>query len=65
MSGSLQKAIDVINLINNTAPSIASLILTIRHNDGTEETVDLLNAADSQYIKNLKQIEERKQKEQA
>ncbi len=64
MGDGLKKAIDIINLLNTAAPGIASLILSIRHNDGTEETVDLLSEADSQYLKNLKEIADRKAKEE-
>ena len=53
----------IIELCNDAAPGIAQLILTIRHNDGTESTVDLLNAADEQARANLAEILAHKAKE--
>jgi hypothetical protein len=59
----LESILKIIDLVNDSAPGIAGLIMSIKHSDGTETTVDLLNAADEQARANLAEILAHKAKE--
>ena len=50
--------LQILNLLNATAPGTAQLILMIRKNDGTVALVGLLDQADAQFEANLKQAQD-------
>ena len=55
-----EQIMEIVKLANTLAPDIASLVLTIRHDDGSESTMDLLDESDAQALANLKAILEHK-----
>ena len=57
-----EEIIQILSLINTLAPGVASLILTLRHDNGASTTVDLLDASDAQAFANLKAIIEHQAK---
>jgi hypothetical protein len=51
----MELALALLTLINSAAPGIAQLILLIKRNDGSVSVVTLLDEADEQFDKNIKQ----------
>lgn len=50
----MELALALISLLNAATPGIASLILLIRKKDGSISVVSLLDEADQQFDKNIK-----------
>lgn len=51
-------ALQIVELLNAAAPGVASLIMMIRHDNGTVSVVALLDEADSQFGANIKQAQD-------
>jgi hypothetical protein len=52
---SIDKAIEIINLLNTATPGIANLIILIKNNDGSISVPVLLDQADQKFSDNIKQ----------
>jgi hypothetical protein len=52
----MNKALAIVQLLNEAVPGIAQLVILIRNQDGTITVGALLDQADTQYDDNLKQI---------
>lgn len=52
----MDKAIQIINLLNAAVPGIASMIQLIKNQDGTVSLTVTLDQADQQFDANLQQV---------
>lgn len=52
----MDKAIQIINLLNAAVPGIASMIQMIRNQDGTVSLTVTFDQADKQFDANLQQV---------
>jgi hypothetical protein len=54
----MDKAIEIVNLLNSATPGIASLVMMIRRNDGTITVAALLDEADKNFQTNIQQAKD-------